>query len=180
MKFKGFGLLAIVAVMIFLAGATAQAADQQPWRIGVAVSLTGIFGKDGNLVKDAYTLWKDTVNAKGGINGHPVELIFYDDKSDSATSAKLVEQLIVSDKVDLLLGGFGSDAVFAGSAVAEKYQYPMISGGASSNKLFERGFKYYFATLGKATEEVRGCVDLVKALDPKPKTAAIVGADILF
>lgn len=180
MKFKGFGLLVIVAVMVLLVSTMVQAADQKPWRIGVAVSLTGIFGKDGNLVKDAYTLWKDTVNAKGGINGHPVELIFYDDKSDSATSAKLVEQLIVSDKVDLLLGGFGSDAVFAGSAVAEKYQYPMISGGASSNKLFERGFKYYFATLGKATEEVRGCVDLVKALEPKPKTAAIVGADILF
>lgn len=170
-----------VAVTICLAAVlTVHAADAKPWKIGVSVSLTGIFGKDGNLVKDAYTLWKDTVNSKGGINGHPVELIFYDDKSDPATSAKLVEQLIVSDKVDLLLGGFGSDAVFAGSAVAEKYQYPLISGGASSNKLFERGFKYYFSALGKATEEVRGCVDLFTAVEPKPKTAAIVGADILF
>lgn len=175
----------IVALNITLAfclflGMTVQAQQPQPFRIGVAVSLTGVFGKDGSLVQDAYTLWKETVNAKGGINGHPVELIFYDDKSEPATTAKLTEQLIVSDKVDLLLGGFGSSQVFAASAVSEKYGYPLISGGASSDKLFERGFKYYFSALGKATEEVRGCVDIFRAVDPKPKTAAIVGADILF
>jgi branched-chain amino acid transport system substrate-binding protein len=173
----------IVAILLatgLLFGMAAQAKDAQPFRIGVSVSLTGVFGKDGSLVKDAYTLWMETVNAKGGINGHPVELIFYDDKSDASTGAKLTEQLIVSDKVDLLLGGFGSNALFAASPVAEKYAYPLISGGASSDKLFERGFKYYFSTLGKATEEVRGCVEMFKAVNPKPKTAAIVGADILF
>jgi branched-chain amino acid transport system substrate-binding protein len=169
-------VLALSLALIF--SSMAYAAD--PFRIGVAVPLTGIFGKAGNLVKDAYTIWKDTVNANGGINGHPVELIFYDNKSNPPTSAKLVEKLIVSDKVDLLLGGFGSSQVFAESAVAEKYKYPLISGGASSNKLFERGFKYYFATLGKATEEVRGCVEMFGSVSPKPKTAAIVGADILF
>ncbi len=176
---------AVVIVGILLAtgllfGVAVQAKDAQPFRIGVSVSLTGVFGKDGSLVKDAYTLWMETINAKGGINGHPVELIFYDDKSDASTGAKLTEQLIISDKVDLLLGGFGSNALFAASPVAEKYGYPLISGGASSDKLFERGFKYYFSTLGKATEEVRGCVEMFKAVNPKPKTAAIVGADILF
>ena len=118
-------------------------------RSGVVAPLTGIFGKDGNLVKDAYQLWAETVNAKGGINGHPVELVFYDDKSDPPTSAKLTEKLIINDKVDLLLGGFGSSLVFAASAVAEKNKYPLISGGASSNKLFERGFKYYFCHPGQ-------------------------------
>jgi branched-chain amino acid transport system substrate-binding protein len=172
--------LGIVLATGLLLGTAVQAKDAQPFRIGVSVSLTGVFGKDGSLVKDAYTIWMETVNAKGGINGHPVELIFYDDKSDRATGAKLTEQLIVSDKVDLLLGGFGSDALFAASPVAEKYGYPLISGGASSNKLFERGFKYYFSTLGKATEEVRGCVEMFQSVNPKPKTAAIVGADILF
>jgi len=172
--------LSLTLAVCLLFGMTVQAQKPQPFRIGVAVSLTGTFGKDGSLVQDAYTLWKDSVNAKGGINGHPVELIFYDDKSEPATTAKLTEQLIVSDKVDLLLGGFGSSQLFAASAVAEKYGFPLISGGASSDKLFERGFKYYFSALGKATEEVRGCVDIFRAVDPKPKTAAIVGADILF
>ncbi|MCL5124592.1 MAG: amino acid ABC transporter substrate-binding protein [Deltaproteobacteria bacterium] len=180
MILKGFKVTLIVILVGLMSVGLAYGEQKTPWKIGVAVSLTGVFGKDGNLVKDAYTLWQETVNSQGGINGAPVELIFYDDKSDPATTAKLTEQLITNDKVDLLLGGFGSSQLFAASPVAEKYRYPLISGGASSNKLFERGFKYYFSTLGKATEEVRGCVDIFSAVSPKPKTAAIIGADILF
>jgi branched-chain amino acid transport system substrate-binding protein len=56
----------------------------------------------------------------------------------------------------------------------------LVSGAASSDKLFTRGFKYYFSTLGKATEEIRGCVDIVRILSPKPKRGAIIGSDILF
>ncbi len=154
------------------------------FKIGVVTSLTGLFGKDGNLVKDAYNYWADTVNSAGGIKiddkSFKVKLIFYDDTSSPEVGAKMVDRLINKDKVDLLLGGFGSSQVFAESAVAEKYGYPMISGAASSNKLFERGFKTYFSTLGKATNEVKGAVSSFANIKNKPKTAAIVGADILF
>jgi branched-chain amino acid transport system substrate-binding protein len=174
--------LIIIGLAVILASGVAMA--QQKFRIGCADPLTGTFGRDGNLVKDAYTYWADLVNAKGGIEvrgkKYPVELTFIDDKSNAAENAKFTEKLITDDKVDLILGGFGSDSVFAGSAVAEKYKYPMISGAASSNKLFDRGFKYYFCTIGKATEEVRGCVDIIQILSPKPKTGAIIGSDILF
>ena len=174
--------LMIACLVIFLASGISLA--QQKFRIGYADPLTGTFGRDGNLVKDAYNFWGDLVNAKGGIEvkgkKYPVELIVIDDKSIAAENAKFTEKLITEDKVDLILGGFGSDSVFAGSAVAEKYKYPLISGAASSNKLFERGFRYYFSTLGKATEEVRGCVDIVQILSPKPKSGAIIGSDILF
>jgi branched-chain amino acid transport system substrate-binding protein len=172
----------IACLVIFLASGISLA--QQKFRIGYADPLTGTFGRDGNLVKDAYNFWGDLVNAKGGIEvkgkKYPVELIVIDDKSIAAENAKFTERLITEDKVDLILGGFGSDSVFAGSAVAEKYKYPLISGAASSNKLFERGFRYYFSTLGKATEEIRGCVDIVQILSPKPKSGAIIGSDILF
>ncbi len=160
------------------------ALGEQKFRIGYADPLTGTFGRDGNLVKDAYNFWAELVNSKGGIEvkgkKYRVELTVIDDRSMAAENAKFTEKLITEDKVDLILGGFGSDSVFAGSAVAEKYKYPLISGAASSNKLFERGFQYYFSTLGKATEEVRGCVDIAQILSPKPKTGAIIGSDILF
>jgi branched-chain amino acid transport system substrate-binding protein len=175
------GLILIGLAAIFCSGI---AMAQQRFRIGYADPLTGAFGRDGNLVKDAYQFWAELVNSKGGIEikgkKYPVELIVIDDKSIAAENAKFTEKLITDDRVDLILGGFGSDSVFAGSAVAEKYRYPLISGAASSNKLFERGFRYYFSTLGKATEEVRGCVDIVQLLSPKPKTGAIIGSDILF
>jgi branched-chain amino acid transport system substrate-binding protein len=176
-------LLIVFVAMGFLIPAAGYG-QQAKLKIGCALPLTGVFGRDGNLVKDAYTFWMETINSKGGItvkgNKYPVEIVFYDDKSDKAESAKLIERLATVDKVDLILGGFGSDSVFAASAISEKYKYPMISGGASSNKLFERGFKYYFSTLGKATEEVRGCVEIAEVLNPKPKTAAVIGSDILF
>ena len=176
-------LILVLLSTIILAVCPAHA-EKNTITFGFAVPLTGIFGKGGRLVLNAYQLWAEKVNADGGIviNGkhYRVKLKYYDDKSNPGVSAKLVEKLITDDRVDLLLGGFGSSQVFAASAVAEKYKYPMISGAASSNKLFERGFKYYFSTLGKATEEVRGCVELLKELKPRPKTIAIVGADILF
>ena len=173
----------LIALFLSLTVLVAQLPAKE-FKIGCAVALTGKFGKAGSLVKDAYTYWAEKVNSNGGIevNGkkYKVKLIFYDDKSDPATGAKMIDRLINRDRVDLLLGGFGSSQVFSESAVAEKYGYPLISGAASSNKLFERGFKYYFSTLGKATEEVKGCVYAFASLKNKPKTAAIVGADILF
>jgi branched-chain amino acid transport system substrate-binding protein len=91
-----------------------------------------------------------------------------------------VEKLITEDRVDLILGGFGSSQVIAASAVSEKFRYPMTSGAASTLKLFDRGFKYYFSLLGKAPEEVRGCVEILPTLNPRPETAAIIGANIPF
>jgi branched-chain amino acid transport system substrate-binding protein len=110
---------------LFICFSTAAFSAERPFRIGFVVPLTGAFGKDGGLVKDAYFFWKETVNARGGIKvkgkRYPIELIFYDDKSEPQTSAKLVEKLITEDRVDLLLGGFGSSQVIAASAVSEKF-----------------------------------------------------------
>jgi len=175
--------LGIFSVMIFLA-LWAPAGQCATFRIGVALPLTGTFGKDGALVRDAYTFWAETINGKGGIEVRgqrfPAELIFYDDQSDPQLSAKLVEKLIKEDKVDLLLGGFGSSQVMAASAVSERLKFPMVSGSASSNALFNRGFKYYFSTLGRATEEVRGLVEVFTTVVPRPRTVAIIGANIPF
>lgn len=178
-----FTILAFVGVLCGLLNAPNGYASDRI-RFGVTIPLTGLFGKAGKQILDSYKLWAQKVNSRGGIlidgKRYPVELVYYDDMSNPGVDAKLVEKLIMDDHVDLLLGGYGSSLVFAGSAIAEKYKFPMISGGASSDKLFERGFKYFFSTLGRATEEVRGCVEMLNMLKPKPKTVAIVGSDILF
>lgn len=177
-KMKICMLVLVLGLSIAVVG-PAQAAEELTF--GCALPLTGLFGKAGELVRDAYTIWQETVNAKGGISGkYKIKIIYYDDQSNPQTSAKLIDKLVTKDKVDLLLGGFGSSQVMAASAAAERHKYPLISGAASSNKLFVRGFKYYFSTLGKATEEVRGCVDVFTTVSPRPKTVAIVGANIPF
>jgi branched-chain amino acid transport system substrate-binding protein len=177
-------LMISLILFLFLISPPSGLTAERPIRIGFPVPLTGAFGKDGSLVRDAYLFWKETVNAGGGMEVRgkrvPVELIFYDDKSDPPTSAKLTERLITEDKADLLLGGFGSSQAIAASAVSEKFRFPMISGAASTVKLFDRGFKYFFSLLGKAPEEVRGCVEILPTLRPRPETAAIIGANIPF
>jgi branched-chain amino acid transport system substrate-binding protein len=177
-------MLVLLLSSMAAAGIREAAAAEKEMRIGVAVALSGIFGRDGTLVKEAYEAWADAVNAKGGmlIKGahHPVRLTFYDDESSEVKTAQLVERLATSDKVDLILGGFGSNVVFAGSAVAEKYKYPYISGAGSANTIFDRGFKYVFGTLNKTFDEVKAAAEVFGAAQPKPKTAAVIGADHLF
>ena len=139
-------------------GPRAADAQAKEFKVGVAISMSGIFSRDAALFKEVYDLWADTVNRAGGIKvkgtGYPVRLIYYDDESSPQKSAQLIERLATADQVDLILGGFGSSIVFAASAVTEKYKYPYISGAASANPIFERGFKYVFATLNKTFDEV--------------------------
>jgi branched-chain amino acid transport system substrate-binding protein len=165
-------------------GAGAALAQAKEVKIGVPISLSGIFSRDAALLKEVYDLWAETINKQGGLKlkgtAYPVRLIYYDDESNPAKSAQLVERFATSDKVDLLLGGFGSSIVFAASAVAEKYKYPYISGAASANPIFERGFKFVFATLNKTFDEVEAAARVFSIATPKPKTAAIIGADHLF
>ena len=135
----------------------AQRADgqQKEFKVGVALSLSGIFSKDAGLFKEVYDLWAETVNKAGGIKvkgtGYPIRITYYDDESSPQKSAQLIERLATADKVDLMLAGFGSSIAFAASAVAEKYKYPYISGAASANPLFEKQYKYFFATLNKTS-----------------------------
>ncbi len=175
-----------IAVFVFLGmlGLNVFSAWGGEISLGFTLPLTGLFSKTGKRVLDSYKLWAKKVNSQGGIliggDRYPVKLIFYDDRSNPALSARFYEKLITEDKVDLLLGGYGSSVVFAASSVSEKYKYPFVCGGASSNRLFERGFRYFFATLGKATDEVRGCVEMLRTFRPRPETVAIIGTDILF
>ncbi len=174
------------AFLVALPGGSFPAAEAQPkeFRVGVALSLSGIFSRDAALFKEVYDLWAETVNRAGGIKvkgtGYPVRITYYDDESSPQKSAQLVERLATSDKVDLILGGFGSSIVFAASAVAEKYKYPYISGAASANPIFERGFKYVFATLNKTFDEVEGAAKVFSIAQPKPARAAVIGSDHLF
>jgi branched-chain amino acid transport system substrate-binding protein len=124
------------------------------------------------------------VNKAGGIKvkgtGYPVRITYYDDESSPQKSAQLVERLATADKVDLMLAGFGSSIAFAAGAVAEKYKYPYISGAASANPLFEKDYKYFFATLNKTFEEVEGAARVFTLAQPKPMRAAVIGSDHLF
>jgi branched-chain amino acid transport system substrate-binding protein len=133
-------LTAMAAGLLF-AGVDGACAD--PVRIGFSLPLTGIYAPAAPSQKNAYELWRDQVNASGGLDvagtKRPVEFVMYDDQSDPGQAAKIYEKLIVEDKVDLLLGPWGTPHHVAVAGVLERHKFPMVGDTAASVLL--RGMK---------------------------------------
>ncbi len=112
--------------------------------VGTSVALTGKYARTGQEQLQGFQMWVEEVNARGGLLGQQVKLVYYDDESKPETGAKLYEKLITDDKVDLLIGPYSSDVTMAASTVAEKHNFPMVSSGASASEIWERGYKNTF------------------------------------
>ena len=154
--------------------------------IGQAVSLSGPLGGDYTFsCAPYYDLWIKDVNAEGGIyvkeygKKLPVELKVYDDKSDIGTMTRLLEKLIMEDKVDFLLPPWSTAFHFAAAPVANKHGYILIGGGAGAMKLKEFGasLPYYFQPLNFAETQVPVLVDILEELGVK-KVAIICHDDL--
>jgi branched-chain amino acid transport system substrate-binding protein len=101
-------------------------ATGEPIKIGVLASLTGVAAPAFPAVQKGYQLEVDALNAAGGINGRPIQLIEVDDKSDAATAVSVATKLITQDKVVALLGGLNTPAALAVEPLAGKYEIPFI------------------------------------------------------
>ena len=86
-----------------LASLCAPAWSQGVVKIGVALSQTGNLAESADPYFKALEVWREQANARGGLQGKKIEFVVYDDRSDPATSARLYERLITSDKVDFLM-----------------------------------------------------------------------------
>ena len=100
---------ALIIGLGFISGASAQ--GDNPIRIGMSLALTGAGAAPSKVINTALEIWRDDVNAKGGLLGRPVELIIYDDQSAPANVPNIYTKLITVDKVDLLLGPYGTNFV---------------------------------------------------------------------
>jgi len=143
---------------------------------GQALSLSGIIAMQaGFLEVPAIKLWLQEVNAKGGIyvkeygKKLPVELLQYDDKSDVDTMLKLVNKLIVDDKVDFLLPPSTSAMHFAMLPLANKYKHPVITWTVASDKLLEMAPKlpYVFHTSPPPSAHMKVGQELLEELGVK-------------
>src|SRR6516165_12362768 len=76
----------------------------EPIKIGFSMALTGGVAPAGKQVLAALQIWREDVNAKGGLLGRPVELVYYDDQSNPANVPGIYTKLIEIDKVDLVIG----------------------------------------------------------------------------
>lgn len=151
---------------------------------GAPISLTGSLAKEGALTRDGYELWKETYNAHGGIvlggKHYKIETKYYDDESNAQKSATLADKLIKEDKINFLLGPYGTSSTLQVSTVAEKNKIPMIEANGAAESIFSQGYKYTFGVLSPAKNYLTGFIDMALAQTPKPSTIAILTADDPF
>jgi branched-chain amino acid transport system substrate-binding protein len=149
-----------------------------PIVIGASLSLTGIFADGGKYSLEGYQLWIKQQNAKGGLLGRQIVLKYYDDQSEPATGVRLYERLINEDKVDVIMGPYGTAITAPAANVAERYKMPMICPETADVAMFHRGFKYIFQGLGPVQTYLYGVLSIAK--DHKLRTLALVGPDTAF
>lgn len=162
----------ISALLLFPASALAQ----DTVRIGLTLGLTGRYAEMSGMQEKGFRLWAKEVNEKGGLLGHPVELIIYNDDSDPETAAKKYEKLISTDKVDLLFGPYSSGITAAVLPVTEKHRYPLIITGASSDALWEKGYTGAFGMYSSASKYTVGFLEML-VLNGISKLAIIFADD---
>jgi branched-chain amino acid transport system substrate-binding protein len=169
-------LVALVALAI-----PARAAD--PIKIGFSMALTGGVAANGKQILTAFEIWRDDVNAKGGLLGRPVELVYYDDQSNPANVPALYTKLLGVDKVDLVIGPYATNMVAPAMPVIMGHSKMTISIlGLGVN----REFKYprYFSTVPTGPDGPpafsKGFFELARVQNPAPKTVAMVAADAEF
>jgi branched-chain amino acid transport system substrate-binding protein len=157
--------------------------DATPFRIGYCLSLTGPIAGNSRSAALAHDIWVEDINRQGGLLGRPVELICYDDQAQASNVAALYERLISVDKVDLVIGGYGTNTLRAAlPLVMQRQRFFIGLMGLGAND----GFAYpdYFAMIPTGTDPnaalTEGFFELAARQTPRPARVAIVAADAEF
>ena len=172
---------ALIIGLGFISGASAQSGN--PIRVGMSLALTGAGAAPSKVINTALEMWRDDVNAKGGLLGRPVELVVYDDQSAPANVPNIYTKLITVDKVDLLLGPYGTNFVApAMPTIIQNNKMTISFTAIGINDKFH--YSKYFSMVSVGPEGVNafsiGFFDLAAAQTPKPQTVAILAADAEF
>jgi len=106
------GVAGICAGAMVFSFAPARSAD--PIKIGPSLSLTGAAAPAGGACPDrGLEIWRDHVNARGGLLGRLIELVVYDDQANPANEPGIYAKLMGVDKVDLLIGPYSTNVIAA-------------------------------------------------------------------
>lgn len=115
----------MLVLLLTSMGSLALAAESI--KIGLITPLTGPVSSYGISVRNSIVMGVDEINAAGGINGQPIELIVYDDKGDATEAANVTRRLIDRDQVSLIMGPVITPCVLASAAIAQDAGIPLIT-----------------------------------------------------
>jgi branched-chain amino acid transport system substrate-binding protein len=174
---------AFALTALFAAPSQAQAPSGEPIKIGFAMALTGPLSPNGKQALLGMKIWEEETNAKGGLLGRPVKLIYYDDQTNPSTVPGIYTKLIDVDKVDLVLGPYATNmAAPAMPVIIQKKKTFIILFGLDVNHEFKYDRFFAMIPTGPDTKPsfTEGFFEVAAKQNPKPTTAALIAADAEF
>jgi branched-chain amino acid transport system substrate-binding protein len=177
-RLRGFSPVAAALAGCVLTGTAVRAAE--PITIGFGMALTGGLAAAGKTALLAMQIWQDDVNAKEGLLGRPVKLVYYDDQTNPPTVPGIYTKLLDVDKVDLIVSGYGTNMIAPAMPIAIQHDRLFLGlFGLAVNSEFH--YPKYFSMLPTGPDPKHAFSDpffkVAMAKEPKPKTLAIVAAD---
>lgn len=136
-------VITFVCLILLLTGSAAMAAA--PLRIGALFAVTGPASFLGEPEKNTMELLVKELNAKGGVKGSKIELVWYDTQGDATKAVQLANKLIKNDKVIAIIGPSTTGETMAIIPIVEKEQIPLIS-CAAGVKITDPVKKWVFKT----------------------------------
>ncbi len=145
--------------------------------IGFTVSNTGAMNVDSVEQLHGFELWRDQVNAAGGIKAggknYKIQFVSYDDESNSKRVQQLYSRLILQDKADFLFSPYSSPLTATAAVVTEQSEKIMLTTGAAEGKTYTLGNHYLFQMFTPGAEYLKGVLDMLKTKDPKAAVAFV-------
>ncbi len=171
----------ILALALLIIGVSCAAAAD-PLRIGLSLSLSGPTAAAGKQVLSGLEIWRDDVNAKGGLLGRPVELVYYDDQGNPSNAPAIYAKLMGVDKVDLLIGPYSTNVIAAAMpAIVQANRTTIGIFGLGANQSFKYPKYFSMNSQGPSPANYSKCVfDLAAAQQPKPTRVALIGAEVEY
>lgn len=173
--------LSLIAAAALLFGAPAFAADEDTITVGMTVSQTGSLNVDSVAQLRGSELWRDEVNAAGGIKAggknYKVRFVSYDDQSQGGRVQQLYTRLIVQDKAQFLFSPYSSGLTATAAVITEQYGKIMLIGGGAEAKTYQLGNKYLFQCITSADYYLTGAILALKEKNPHANVAMVYSDD---
>lgn len=172
-----------VACSILVLVTASHAPAAEPLKIGFSLALSGALAPGGRQILAAIELWRDDVNARGGLLGRSVALDFYDDQSNPANVPAIYTKIIEIDKADLVVGPYGTPLV--APAIPVVMRHDMVTIGIlalAANDHFHYARFFDMLPVGQHPKRAlsAGFFAVAVQAQPKARTLAIIAADSEF
>jgi branched-chain amino acid transport system substrate-binding protein len=173
----------IVIVALIVTATLKRAVATELIKVGFSMALTGAYAGNGKAALLATQMWAGDQNAKGGLLGRSVQLVYYDDQSNPSLVPGIYTKLFDVDKVDLAISGYGTNIIGPAMPLVMQHNKVFMSlAGLRVNQQFHYDKYFQIFPFGPDADITfaQGFFDVAMGMNPKPKTVAISVADSEF